>query len=177
MDFRSREIFTGELISCKQIFIVAFIIINWIWLPGSTYPYSIQGCAVCIYIYIYIYIKEDIGIEQQLYEIVRGKNFALNCLSCKFTEMIMITNKVIPENLLVVHWLWGIHPYKPTIEYRSVLLDGRFIGRFIEANFSKSTHNNQIFRNEFVCGQNHVSKISAQIIECKILTSLMLVYM
>ena len=24
--------------------------------------------------------KEDIGIEQQLYEIVRGKNFALNCL-------------------------------------------------------------------------------------------------
>ena len=26
-------------------------------------------------------IKEDMGIEQQLYEIVRGKNFALNCLS------------------------------------------------------------------------------------------------
>ena len=25
--------------------------------------------------------KEDIGIEQQLYEIVKGKNFALNCLS------------------------------------------------------------------------------------------------
>ena len=25
--------------------------------------------------------KEDIGIEQQLYEIVMGKNFALNCLS------------------------------------------------------------------------------------------------
>ena len=25
--------------------------------------------------------KEDKGIEQQLYEIVRGKNFALNCLS------------------------------------------------------------------------------------------------
>ena len=25
--------------------------------------------------------KEDIDIEQQLYEIVRGKNFALNCLS------------------------------------------------------------------------------------------------
>ena len=25
--------------------------------------------------------KEDIGIEQQLYEIVRGKNFALNCLN------------------------------------------------------------------------------------------------
>ena len=27
------------------------------------------------------YTKEDIGIEQQLYEIVRGKKFALNCLS------------------------------------------------------------------------------------------------
>ena len=25
------------------------------------------------------------------------------------------------------------------------------VGRFIEANFSKLTHNNQIFRNEFVC--------------------------
>ena len=46
--------------------------------------------------------KEDIGIEQQLYEIVMGQNFALNCLSCKFTEMIMITNEVIPENLVVV---------------------------------------------------------------------------
>ena len=47
-------------------------------------------------------IKEDIGLEQQLYEIVRGKNFALNCLSWKFTDMIIITNKVIPENLFVV---------------------------------------------------------------------------
>ena len=28
--------------------------------------------------------KEDIGIEQQLYEIVRGKNFALNCVSTLF---------------------------------------------------------------------------------------------
>ena len=46
--------------------------------------------------------KEDIGTEQQLYEIVRGKNFALNYLSWKLTEMIMITNKVIPENLVVV---------------------------------------------------------------------------
>ena len=48
------------------------------------------------------YNKEDIGIEQQLYEIVRGQNFALNCLSWKYTEMMMITNEVIPENLVVV---------------------------------------------------------------------------
>ena len=34
------------------------------------------------------YKKEDTGIEQQLYEIVRGKNFALNCLSWKFTEIV-----------------------------------------------------------------------------------------
>ena len=47
-------------------------------------------------------IKEDIGIEQQLYEIVRGKNFALNWLSWKLTEMIMITNEVIPKNLVFV---------------------------------------------------------------------------
>ena len=46
--------------------------------------------------------KEDIGIEQQLYDIVNGKHFALNCLSWKFTEMILITNEVIPENLVVV---------------------------------------------------------------------------
>ena len=46
-------------------------------------------------------IKEDIGIEQ-LYEIIRGKNFALTCLTRKFTEMIMITNRFIPENLVVV---------------------------------------------------------------------------
>ena len=47
------------------------------------------------------YTKKDIDIKQ-LYEIARGKNFALNCLSWKFTEMIMITNEVIPENLVVV---------------------------------------------------------------------------
>ena len=47
-------------------------------------------------------INEDMGIEQQLYEIVRGKNFALNCLSWKFTEMIMVTNEAIPENLVVL---------------------------------------------------------------------------
>ena len=46
--------------------------------------------------------KEDRGIEQQLYEILRGKNFALNCLSWKFTEMLMVTIEVIPENLVVV---------------------------------------------------------------------------
>ena len=49
------------------------------------------------------YTKEDTDIEKQLYEIVTGKNFPLNCLSWKFTEMIMITNEDIPENLVVVH--------------------------------------------------------------------------
>ena len=55
----------------------------------------------CTYIFFGL-TKEDIGIEQQLFEIVRGKNCALNCLSWKFTEMIVITNEVIPENLVVV---------------------------------------------------------------------------
>ena len=57
-----------------------------------------------------------------------------------------------------------------------MLLDGRFIGGFVEANFSKLTHSNQIFRNEFVRNQYHFSQISAQIFEHKILTSLMLLY-
>ena len=35
---------------------------------------------------------------------------------------------------------------EPTIDKRWALLDGRFIG----VNFSKLTHNNQIFRNDFV---------------------------
>ena len=46
------------------------------------------------------------------------------------------------------------------------LLDGRFIG----VNFSKLTHNNQIFRNDFVCNHYHLRKLSAQTIECKIFT-------
>ena len=46
--------------------------------------------------------KEDIGTEQQLYEIVNGKNFAFSCLSLKFSETIMIANEVIPENLVAV---------------------------------------------------------------------------
>ena len=46
------------------------------------------------------------------------------------------------------------------------LPDGRFIG----ANFSKLTHNNQIFRNNFVCDHYHICKLSAKTIECKIFT-------
>ena len=60
--------------------------------------------------------------------------------------MIKIANKVIPENLVVVHQLREIHPNKPTIKEHTALLDGRFIGRFIEVKFSKLKHNNQIFR-------------------------------
>ena len=55
---------------------------------------------------------------------------------------------------------------EPTIEKRWALLDGRFIG----VNFSKLTHNDQIFRNEFVCNHYHLCKLSAQTIECKIFT-------
>ena len=38
----------------------------------------------------------------------------------------------------------------------------------IEMNFSKLTHNNQSFMNDFICCRYHLSNISAQIIECKI---------
>ena len=47
--------------------------------------------------------RRCIGIEEQLYEIVRGKNFELYSLSWNFTEMLMIANEVIPENKGVVH--------------------------------------------------------------------------
>ena len=47
--------------------------------------------------------KEEVGIEQQLYKIVRWKIFALNFLSWTFAVMIMIANNVIPENFHVVH--------------------------------------------------------------------------
>ena len=73
--------------------------------PGPNQKDSELFPHVCLQ-YMHTYnqrsTKEGIGIEQQLYEIVRGKNFALNCLSWKFREMIMITNEVVPENLVVV---------------------------------------------------------------------------
>ena len=44
-------------------------------------------------------------LGEQLYKIVRSKNFALNNLSRKFTETIIIANLVIPENFVVAHLL------------------------------------------------------------------------
>ena len=46
--------------------------------------------------------------------------------------------------------------------------DSPSVHKFIEVNFSKLTDNNQIFRNDFDCIHYHLSKISSQIIECKI---------
>ena len=43
-------------------------------------------------------------------------NFALNNSRWNFTEVIMIANKLIPENLVVVLELWEIRLYKPTNE-------------------------------------------------------------
>ena len=40
---------------------------------------------------------------------------------------------------------------------------------FIEVNFSKLTHNNQIFRNDFIFSHYHPCKISAQIMAGKII--------
>ena len=64
------------------------------------HPHSLYKYRKCMA--VHHSTKEDRGIEQQLYETVRGKNFAVNCLSWKFTEMIMITHEVIPENLDIV---------------------------------------------------------------------------
>ena len=74
-----------------------------LWLRDHRLFYFVLVRAYGIYAeQLFSITKEDIGIQQQLYEIVKGKNFAFNCLSWKFTEMIMITNEVIPENLVVV---------------------------------------------------------------------------
>ena len=42
------------------------------------------------------------------------------------------------------------------------------VHKFTEVNFSMLTDNNQIFKNDFDCIHYHLSKISSQIIECKI---------
>ena len=51
--------------------------------------------AIIVAVAVVATVIQCIGIEQQLYEIVRGKIW-------KFTEMIMITNEVISENLVVM---------------------------------------------------------------------------
>ena len=84
----------------------------------------------------------------------------------------MNANKVNPENLDAVRYLWEIHLYK--------LMDGPITAldmldcdwsvqdvlshKFIEVIFSKLNDNNQFFRNEFDCIVYHLCKIS--IIEC-----------
>ena len=40
----------------------------------------------------------------------------------------------------------------------------------VGVNFSNLMHNNQIFRNDFVCNHYHLCKLSVQTIECKIFT-------
>ena len=47
---------------------------------------------------------------------------------------------------------------------------------FAEANFSKSTDNNQFFRNDFVCIHYHLSETLAQSIERKFFNPLLLFY-
>ena len=47
---------------------------------------DLKVLQITVLIKCHVHTKEDIGIEQQLYEIVRGKNFAFNCLSGKLTN-------------------------------------------------------------------------------------------
>ena len=63
-----------------------FSIITKVVHPYQMYNYFVyshsNGLLLLLkFLCIAIATKEDIGIEQQLYEIVMGKNFALNCLS------------------------------------------------------------------------------------------------
>ena len=47
-----------------------------------------------------------------------------------------------------------------------------FLDKFIEVNFLTLTHNNQIFRNDFVSIHYHLCNILPQIIDCKFLVSI-----
>ena len=76
------------------------------------------------------------------------------------------TNSFLKIWLLCVNFEKFTSINLPYIEKRWAPLDGRFIG----VNFSKLTHNNQIFRNDFVCNHYHLCKFSAQTIECNIFT-------
>ena len=65
----------------------------------------------------------------------------------------MNANKVIPENLIVVHKLWEIHLYK--LIWGLITVDRLkcfdwSLDKFVEVNFSKLTYSNQIFRMNFV---------------------------
>ena len=79
----------------------------------------------------------------------------------------MTENKDIPENLVIVRSFWEIRLCNVTCD-QSLL--SKTIGcnwsveAFMEANFSKLTHNNQIFRNGFIFSHYHLCNISAQII-------------
>ena len=44
------------------------------------------------------HVSNNITDIEQVYEIVGGKDSALNNLNCNFTETIMNTNKIIPGN-------------------------------------------------------------------------------
>ena len=109
-------------------------------------------------------------VDSCLYkEFIRSKNYALNNFWWNFTEVIMKANKVIPENLVAVRWLWEIYLYKRMEQpITAGYLEGCdwLLHRFIEVNFSKSTNSNQIFRNNFVCLYYYLCKISTQINEC-----------
>ena len=58
--------------------------------------------------------------------------------------------------------------------YLSWMLQSKTLGcdclhaAFIEVNFSKFAHNNQIFRNNIFLGHYHLCKISSQSITCTI---------
>ena len=84
----------------------------------------------------------------------------------------MKVNKVIPENLVAVLYLWEIYFYKSMAQPITALQtpDCDWLRLwFIEVNFSKLTDSNQIFKNDFVCLYYHLCKISTQINKCNII--------
>ena len=79
----------------------------------------------------------------------------------------MNANKVIPENLVGVRYLWEIHLYTvmggPITVERLKCCDWS-LHKFIFVNFSKLTDSNQIFRIDFPWIHYLLCEISSQII-------------
>ena len=87
----------------------------------------------------------------------------------KGKKSVYIKFKVIPENLIAVLLLLEIYLCKPMEQPITALQTPDcdwLLYRYTEANFSKLTDSNQIFRKDFVCLNYHLCKMSSKIIEC-----------
>ena len=87
----------------------------------------------------------------------------------------MNANKAFHKKFIAVRQLWEIYLNRlicgPVTAFQTLGCDWSLY-KFIEVNLSKLTHNNQIFKNDFICIHYHLCKTLSQITECKILLTM-----